>query len=402
MCTPPGFWLRACAALIDLTAITVVVVLAASVAASFECYVPIEWTVLVVYALYNTILLSVTCTTLAKWLCGIKVTRRNGRRISLPLAAVRALAQTVSLLFLGLPFVVVATRRSKPGLHDLLSGTRVQYVPNQVTRRRWAVAALSMLIAAGVAVHAFSWTKMYRIHRAFVDDAQAAARDHVRPVTDNLDASSVDESRTGKIATWLSAHSQEPRQYLVDFAGRHQVTIVGEVHGRKQLLEFFNDAIVDLYHKAGVWVIALECCRRYQDAELQRLVTADHYDPELALDIAREAPWRAWGYKEHWDVLESVWRLNRSLPKDAEPLRVVGTFPPGDLISFRRLQSPFLKSILRHLGPSKRIVQLAVSKQTRVAGHPGTVKLKLQAAIKTGPQSPFLCFTHWISRIPRP
>ena len=349
---PPGFWIRACAILIDLIAITVVVALAASVAASLEYYLPLEWTILLVYCLYNAVLLSVTSGTLGKWLCGIKVTRSDGRRMSLPLSAVRALLHTIFLLLLGLPFVVVAVRRSKRGWHDLLSGTKVEYVPHRVTRRRWAVAALCTLIAVWVVVYAFSWTQLYRVHRAFLDDAEVAARDHLLPVADKLDASTVEESRTSEISAWLSAHSQGPRQYLVDFAGRHQVTIVGEVHGRKQFLEFFNDAIADLYHKAGVRAIALECCRSYQDTELERLVTADHYDSELALEIARKAPWPAWGYKEHWDVLASVWRLNRSLPKDAEPLRVVGIFPPANLVSFRMLKegdAPRLFRVLNDL-----------------------------------------------------
>ncbi len=347
-CAPPGFWLRACATLIDLTAITVVIALTASAAASFERYVPIEWTVLVVYFLYNAVLVTVTSATLGKWLCGIKITRRNGRRISLPLATVRALAQTLSLSLLALPFLVVAARRSKRGWHDLVSGTQVQYVPDRATRRRWTVAALSVLVTSWVVVHAVSWTKLYGVHRAFFDDADAAIYDNSAPET--LDAGNPEENRVSELTAWLSEHSQEPDEYLVDFASRHQVTIVGEVHGKKQYLEFLNDAIPDLYHKAGVRVIALECCRSHLDAQLERLVTADHYDSGLALDIARKGPWRAWGYKEHWDVLETVWRLNRSLSTDAEPLRLVGIFPSAELISLGLLKHGHLLRLFRLLG----------------------------------------------------
>jgi uncharacterized RDD family membrane protein YckC len=345
----PGFWIRACAAVIDLVAITVVVVLAAQVAASLECYVPLEGAVLVAYCVYNVLLLSMTSTTVGKWLCGMMVTRRNGGRISLPVALIRALFQSLFLLLLGLPLLIVAARRSKRGWHDLLSGTQVEYIPNRATRRRWTVAVVSMLAVSGVASDTLSWARLYDIHQGFRDDAQINADKPLLP-EGQIDAIAVGRDRNSEIAAWLAAESQEPGEYLIKFAAQHQVTIVGEIHGKRQFLEFFSDAIARLYHEAGVRVIALEYCTSNQDAELARLVTADEYDSDLALEIARRAVWRAWGYKEYWDVLESVWRLNRSLSEDAEALRVIGIFPPVDVISIGLFKAGHGQRLFRVLG----------------------------------------------------
>jgi hypothetical protein len=141
----------------------------------------------------------------------------------------------------------------------------------------------------------------------------------------------------------------EPVDYLIDFAGNHQVTIVGESHGIIQYLDFLNESIYDLYHKAGIRVLALECCHSNQDADIQNLLADEVFDTKLALKITRKGAWHAWGYKRHWDVLETVWRLNRSLPDDSDPMRIVGIFPPCELISFRMTKEGHLYRFFRAL-----------------------------------------------------
>ncbi len=54
------------------------------------------------------------------------------------------------------------------------------------------------------------------------------------------------------------------------------------------------------------------------------LVTSERFDSELALKIARSEGWKAWGWKEYWDVFETVWRLNNSLPENSRKMRIVG------------------------------------------------------------------------------
>jgi hypothetical protein len=90
-------------------------------------------------------------------------------------------------------------------------------------------------------------------------------------------------------------------------------------------LRLLQQLIPDLYHKAGVTCIALETCIPQENANIARLVTAEEFDTELALEIARRCDsWKAWGAKRYWDIFETVWRLNKDLPEGKKKMRVVG------------------------------------------------------------------------------
>jgi hypothetical protein len=68
----------------------------------------------------------------------------------------------------------------------------------------------------------------------------------------------------------------------------------------------------------------MEVCPAEDNARLERLVSADAFDEELALRIARRACWEIWGWKEYWDVLRTVWQLNRTVPEGRRKMRLVG------------------------------------------------------------------------------
>lgn len=335
--------------MIDLAAISLFIALAANIAASFGLYVPIELTILALYTLYNAICQPIWSCTLGQWACEIKVVRRNGRPMGYLASSIRALIQTLSLLLLGLPFIAVAVRSDKRGWHDLLARTEVQFMTKPTTRRRWAVAVVCACIACWSLYQGYTWIHLFGIHHAFTEDANQTRLRNSETVKDRVEVNSLDDRALDEISTWLDGNWQDPAPYLVHFAAQHRVTIVGEVHGKKPFLEFLNRSIPELYHTAGVRVIALECCRRDQDALLRKLVTADEFDEALLLNIARGHPWHAWGYEEHWRVLESVWKLNQSLPHTSKPMHVVGIFPSIDLISFRMLKEGHVLRLFRLL-----------------------------------------------------
>lgn len=111
---------------------------------------------------------------------------------------------------------------------------------------------------------------------------------------------------------------------MVEVVSNHQVTIFGETHNKQEYLLFLNRIIPALYHRAGVTCIAMEVCLAEDNQKLLQLVTSEEFDTDLMLQIARNAPWRAWGSKEYWDILETVWQLNQGLPEGKKKLRVVG------------------------------------------------------------------------------
>lgn len=63
--------------------------------------------------------------TIGKRICGLRVTRLDGRRISLPRAVGRYLGKFVSALILGIGFLMIAWTRRKQALHDLMADTLV-------------------------------------------------------------------------------------------------------------------------------------------------------------------------------------------------------------------------------------------------------------------------------------
>ena len=63
--------------------------------------------------------------TVGKRVCRLRVTRLDGRRITLPRAIGRYFAKFLSAFILGIGFLMVAWTRRKQGLHDLLADTLV-------------------------------------------------------------------------------------------------------------------------------------------------------------------------------------------------------------------------------------------------------------------------------------
>lgn len=296
-----GFWIKSCAQLIDLALVAVAVVLVAEAVAGWGLYVPIEITVVAVYLLYTGTAIGWKGRTLGAAALGLRVTRRNGGRVGW----VRAFARVRT----------VVTRPPRLG-----------------ARHRLAFAAVMILIVACVAFSAFTTYRLYRMHRAWIADADAANRTP-SGAKDAIEVASLDAAQRGQMAAWLAEHGDDPARTVIDLASAHQVTIVGEAHHKKAYLDFFNEIIPDLYRKAGVRVLALECCCADEDKNLARLVESRQFDRGLLLAVARRAPWHTWGDKEYWDVLETVWRVNQSRPAGSEPLRVVGIFPRFDLAS---------------------------------------------------------------------
>jgi uncharacterized RDD family membrane protein YckC len=98
--------------------------------AALEVYLHTMWPALllstVVVWLYFALLESSAWqATVGKLVLGIRVTDLRGARISLPRALARYLAKFLSLLIVGIGFLMVAWTERKQGLHDLMAGTLV-------------------------------------------------------------------------------------------------------------------------------------------------------------------------------------------------------------------------------------------------------------------------------------
>ncbi len=138
-----GFWIRTVAYLIDLVLITiatVIVVVPLSVSAGIRLgadgfdLAALEGIFAVVGAILGTMVgwiysaaseSSVWQATPGKRLLGLQVGDSNGHRIGFGRATLRYAMKVPSQLALSLPFLLVAFRPDKRGIHDLVAGTFV-------------------------------------------------------------------------------------------------------------------------------------------------------------------------------------------------------------------------------------------------------------------------------------
>lgn len=135
------------------------------------------------------------------------------------------------------------------------------------------------------------------------------------------DQPSWSESPEGR---FVAERGQNAVDYVVGLFAAHDLVIVGEIHEVADNCRFVADLVDDVYHRAGVRVLASEFVRRSQSEAMQTVVTAEEWDAVAAIDIMRHGANSIWGYREYLDIYQAVWKLNQSLPDGAEPMRLVG------------------------------------------------------------------------------
>ncbi|PYN18666.1 MAG: RDD family protein [Candidatus Rokuibacteriota bacterium] len=133
---PAGFWIRALAALLDFLVFLLVQFSFGLIGgrvwgpdvASTPTFRPIVVVFTVVFAgAYSTLLLALGGQTIGKMLVGVRVVA--GQELpSIGAALLRFIGYFVSLGTLTLGYVMAGLRQDKRALHDLIAGTRVEYV----------------------------------------------------------------------------------------------------------------------------------------------------------------------------------------------------------------------------------------------------------------------------------
>jgi len=131
--SPAGFWVRLAAFLVDqliLNAVLLIVLLSleaagAKVSTSNPYDLKLNLLGGSIFGTYFTIFTGIEGQTFGKRLMGIRVLRLDGSRVTYARSLARYLAYTVSLLPLGVGFLVIAMTPNKRGWHDYLCDTIV-------------------------------------------------------------------------------------------------------------------------------------------------------------------------------------------------------------------------------------------------------------------------------------
>ena len=130
---PGGFWVRSLAMLVDLTVVILTFTLlfvflsGESINYYFNSVETTSWDYFdfLLTLLYFTLGIGLWAATPGKRLLGLRVVRPDGGKVGIGRALVRFLAYYLSALILGIGFFMIAFRRDKRGLHDLICDTVV-------------------------------------------------------------------------------------------------------------------------------------------------------------------------------------------------------------------------------------------------------------------------------------
>ena len=128
--SPAGFWVRSLAYIIDVlilsfASIVIVMVLVGDPTTGILESTSFNNLLVLLTLVYDTVLIAICATTGGKHQFRLLVVRKDGSRIGPGRALVRALATGLSAFILGLGFLMVAFRKDKRGLHDLICDTKV-------------------------------------------------------------------------------------------------------------------------------------------------------------------------------------------------------------------------------------------------------------------------------------
>lgn len=329
-----GFWIRFWAWIIDLVFVIVVVVAAKWFLVDLNIYVPVELTVLMALPVYAVLLQIRGGRTLGKWLCGLAVIRNNGGSAGMGRLLFRESAgKLLSLMPAAMGFIGCVFSRRRRALHDYVAGT-------VVVRRETPFSLLRCLIVVVVVAASFSFAldipglmEITGMYFALQPDKPLEVPFEKRDPQLVQEAETFSESQLAGSVTWLRKHAVDPVAYAIAKSRQHQVLIVGEMHDQKASLDYLNALIPQLYQKAGVTKIGYEFCLSRDNGKLKRLVTADRFDEDLAMEIARNQPWAVWGNREYWDVFKTVWRLNRTIGPGKKKVLIVGLDKWADMPS---------------------------------------------------------------------
>jgi len=320
-----GFWIRLLATWIDCLIIYALLkfLFFSLLYFSFFLYFPFEFTFVVLIIIYSILSVSLYGQTVGKYLLGIAVYKKDGSKLPITHSVLReSVLKLFSGIVLFLGFFWIGFSRKKIGWHDYLGQSKVVKVENKKVFtgffRTLAFASFTIFFANYILNFAGTIVDAKKIS---LSPASITLPFMERDAAAVSDVSTVKDS---SFVNWLDKNAQTPEDYALKIASTHQVTLLGEMHENQDNLLFLNKLIEPLYYKSGIRVIAMEVIPASMNKKVEKLINGNKYDTTLAMEIARSQCWKMWGWKEYWDVLETVWKLNRSLSKNAQRIRVVG------------------------------------------------------------------------------
>jgi hypothetical protein len=126
-----------------------------------------------------------------------------------------------------------------------------------------------------------------------------------------------------EIKTYLQVIDKEgsdPFKFVADKFDNHSVVFLGELHKRKQDLEFFSKLIPYLYQTKKINIIGWEFGAAEFQKDADSVVTGSDFDRKKAIAIMRNSMYY-WCWEEYLDIFETIWQLNKTIPQVDDKIR---------------------------------------------------------------------------------
>lgn len=118
----------------------------------------------------------------------------------------------------------------------------------------------------------------------------------------------------------IDKESSDPFKFVADKFDNHSVVFLGELHKRKQDLEFFSNLIPYLYRTKKINIIGWEFGASEYQKDADSVVTALDFDRKKAIAIMRNSMYY-WCYEEYLNIFKTIWQLNKTITQDDKKIR---------------------------------------------------------------------------------
>ncbi|HEV8131029.1 MAG TPA: hypothetical protein VGQ81_07240, partial [Acidobacteriota bacterium] len=154
------------------------------------------------------------------------------------------------------------------------------------------------------------------------------------PLTSSVRKLSNEELQT--YTKYLDTSLSEPQHFVAEKFDRYDVVLLGEMHWKRQDVEFVNKLIPYLYRTKGIKIFAWEYGASDFQSEADSLINAPKFDRKRAIAFSRRS-YFAWNFEEYLDIIRTIWEINQSIPNGQEKFTFLQL---GSDYNPRKLQSP--------------------------------------------------------------
>jgi hypothetical protein len=118
----------------------------------------------------------------------------------------------------------------------------------------------------------------------------------------------------------LDKVNSDPYHFVAEKFDTHSVVFIGELHKRRQDLEFFGKLIPYLYHEKDIKIIGWEFGAAEYQKDADSIVTAAEFDRKKAISILRRTEF-FWCYEEYLNIFKIIWETNKGIENQNDKIR---------------------------------------------------------------------------------